>query len=117
MNIFFNLKTIIFFSLIIISGTAGAVSSFEGKIINILSGPAYGNGKVYIKVDGVQSTPPPCGANNPSWFVFDGSTDAGKLYSSLILTSYTTNKIVNLQGNDTCNLSGNMTDLSHIWLK
>jgi len=83
------------------------------KIVKILAGPNYGN-LVFLYIDPKPATVPACQTNDKWSYVFDGSTDAGKIYLSIALSAYAANKDVWLDGDDSCILYQNVEDLGYI---
>jgi len=90
--------------------------TFTGKILSILTGPAYGS-SVLIEVDGDSSGERGCLPNGNFDFGFDGSTENGKIYLSTLLTAYAAQKTVRLESTSTCSYFSTVPDLESIWVK
>lgn len=94
-----------------------SASSYSGKIDEILMGLPYGN-NVIIKVDG---SPKQSGCHtNPNFhYVFDGSTDLGKMTLSAVFIAHSTQKEVTFYGagDASCDLFGGIEDLQQFLLK
>lgn len=90
-----------------------ATSAFTGKILKIHSGPGVGT-KVFLVLDGDQNNKASCSTSTTYNYVFDGSTDGGKIYLSMALSSYAAGKDVYVGGYQTCSLYSNTEDLKWI---
>lgn len=94
-------KYLLVLSMVLSAGMVNATSYTDAKITGVLVGPNYGN-TVIVKVD---KTPEISGCHkNPGYnYAFDGSTDEGKIYLSVILAAYAAQKSVSIAGyNDQC---------------
>ena len=83
------------------------------KIVKVLAGPNYGN-KVFLAIDPKPTNAPACQTNDKWNYVFDGSTEAGRIYLSIALSAYAANKDVWLKGDDSCTIYTNVEDLGYI---
>jgi len=97
------------------------VSSFASsvdptKITQVLAGPSYGN-KVFLVISNKADITPDCQSNIRYNYVFDGTTEQGKITLSLVLAAYATQKNVWLGGKNTCLLHSSVEDLGHIVVK
>ena len=94
--------------------TASVVSTTKVKYV---LGGDYSGSLVYVGLTSRPGNAPAC-HNNPDYdYIFDASTEAGKITLSLVLTAYTTGKDIWISGTDTCNLKQGMESLRLIWLK
>ncbi len=104
-------------ALICASSSASAISSFEGKIEQLLSGPLNGN-NLSIRVDRSTGSivDPLANCDNPQYDYFiDMSTESGQFYASMLLTAFTANQTVIIQGLDVC--QGGVESVRYILLK
>ncbi|RYV04075.1 hypothetical protein SOPP22_01345 [Shewanella sp. OPT22] len=106
-------KIILLFFVIFIQTGAMASDTPNTKITRILVGPSYGT-KVFLTISTKPTATPDCQINTGYNYVFDGSTETGKMMLSIALTAYTANKEVWLGGANKCSLFGNVEDLKHI---
>jgi|GEM_PF-1755226 len=105
--------------------SAGGLPSYVGNIKSILVGKVY-DSKVLIEVDrgntsiNNQNTfKTNCSSQqNPVFgFALDTSTEAGKMYLSLLLTAYAANKNVVITGYADCNIQSGVIDFRSIQMK
>ena len=98
--------------LVLISVSVSASNVTTAKIVEVLVGPNYGN-NVFLNVSPKPNGTPAC-KSNPEWdYVFDGSTDSGKITMSVALAAYAAGKEVWLAGSGNCTLYTNVEDLYH----
>lgn len=83
------------------------------KITKVLVGPAYGN-NVFLTVSIKPSDAPNCQNNTRYSYVFDGTTEVGKMTLSVVLSAYASQKDVWLGGADNCVLHNGVESLKHI---
>ena len=86
------------------------------KITQVLVGPHYGN-NVFLTISRKASDIPTCQTNTRYDYVFDGTTEDGKMTLSVVLAAYATQKDVWLGGKNTCLLHNGVEDLKHIVAK
>lgn len=60
---------------------------------------------------------PSCQTNPNFSYVFDATTAVGKITLSLVLTAYTTQQDVYIDGDDTCSVHGSVESLRQVWVK
>ena len=83
------------------------------KITRILVGPEYGN-LVFLSLDPLPSNRPDCNMDTTYMYVFDGTTDAGKMYLSVALAAHMSGGDVRASGNGLCSIFGTAEDLDFI---
>ncbi|ESP94641.1 hypothetical protein [Pseudoalteromonas luteoviolacea] len=96
------------------SGLASSVD--PTKITQVLVGPNYGK-NVILTVSNKPTNAPSCQTNANYSYVFDGTTEVGKMTLSVVLAAYAAQKDVWLGGTDTCTLYGGIENLKHIVAK
>ena len=101
---------------LLLSGYSHASDVNPAKITQVLAGPSYGN-QVLLTVSPTPSNLPSCQNNQWYSYVFDGTTEAGKITLSLALAAYAANKNVWLGGTGVCTLRGGVENLKHIVVK
>lgn len=106
------MKKILMLALFVTSSSQ-ASSINPTKIVKILAGPDYGN-LVFLAIDPEPADIPTCQTNDKWSYVFDGSTEAGKVYLSIALSAYAANKNVWFRGDNSCDLYSNVEDLGYI---
>ncbi len=105
------------FGLFIFSSSAfsdGTINTTQ--ITKVLLGPGYGN-NVYITAGHERDNKPTCSSLSGHHFIFDGTTEAGKMTLSAVLLAYASQKDVSLRGKGVCTIAGNIEDLRHIFIK
>ncbi len=106
------MKNILFLSMLF-SFSANATSTGATKIQEILVGNDFGT-KVFLELTDKPSTPTSCNTNGRYTYVFDGSTELGKMMLSIALTAFAAQKDIVLGGNDICSLHSNVETLKSI---
>lgn len=101
---------------LLFTGYSYASDVNPAKITQVLAGPSYGK-QVLLTVSPTPSNLPSCQNNQWYSYVFDGTTDAGKITLSLALAAYAANKNVWLAGTGICTLRGGVENLKHIVAK
>jgi hypothetical protein len=86
------------------------------KISKILIGPQFYN-NVFLVLDTKPSNIPGCQTNSAYSYVFDGTTDVGKMTLSAALSAYAAQKFVTIGGGNDCTLYGNVENLNYILVK
>ncbi len=86
------------------------------KITQVLVGPYFGK-NVLLTISDKATVLPPCQTNNYYNYVFDGTTEEGKMTLSVALAAYATQKDVWLGGTNTCSLFDGVENLAHIVAK
>jgi hypothetical protein len=86
------------------------------KITRVLVGPHYGK-NVILTISVKPTELPSCQTNTSYSYVFDGTTEEGKMTLSVVLAAYAAQKDVWLGGKNTCSLYGGIEDLAHIVAK
>ncbi len=105
---------LLFLSLLSLQSFAGQIGKVTIKEVLVAHN---GTNNTFIKVSTDQNDRPSCHTNTYGWdFVFDATTERGKILLSSILTAQTTGKKVDIYGTNDCLLS-NVESLSHIILK
>ena len=95
---------------------AMASSHVTAKIVQILSGPNYGN-NIIIKIDKTP-TVSGCHTNQSYNYVFDGTTEQGQMYLSLVLSAHMAGRSVSIAGyGNRCNNYNGVEDLYHLIVK
>lgn len=85
----------------------------DTKISKILIGPQFGN-NVFLVLETKPSSVPSCQTNSVYSYVFDGTTEVGKMTLSAALSAYTAQKSVTIGGGNGCTLYGNVENLNYI---
>ena len=83
------------------------------KITGILVGPAYGD-KVFLTINPIPDDRVACNTNNEYTYVFNASTESGKIYLSVALAAHMAGKNVWLKGDDYCSIHTTVENLAHI---
>ena len=86
------------------------------KISEVLAGPHY-NKNVILTVSTKATELPLCQTNPRYSYVFDGTTQEGKITLSIVLAAYAAQKDVWIRGKGTCSLYDGIEDLAHIVAK
>ncbi len=103
----------VLFLLYAFSSSVGA-SLVEGvKINKVFAGPQFGN-NVFISVSVKPASPPSCQSNSTYSYVFDGTTDSGKMTLSIVLSAYAAQNVVNIGGGGVCTNYHNIENLNYI---
>ena len=95
---------------------ANAVSVGPTKIQEVLVGNNFGT-KVFLELTNKPESNSSCNTNSRYTYVFDGSTESGKILFSAALTAYAAQKDIYLDGSNTCTLHENVENLNSIRLK
>jgi len=109
-------KTLFILSFLILPVITYASNISSTKITRVLVGPGYGK-NVILTISAKPTALPSCQTNTSYNYVFDGSTDEGKMTLSVVLTAYASQKDVWLGGKNTCSLYSGIEDLYHIVAK
>ncbi len=86
------------------------------KIKSVLVGEVYGN-KVFIELTVKPSVEASCQTNSDYSYIFDPTTEVGKITMSMLLTAYASGRDVYLNGYDTCTIYDGVENLRQIWIK
>ena len=91
----------------VMSGVANSSTTNSAKIEKILVGPNYGK-SVLVKVDQAPTIDSGhCQTHTSFNYSFDGTTDEGKMYLSILMTAFAMQKSVDIAGyNNTCEAYG-----------
>lgn len=82
-------------------------------ITRVLVGPTYEN-KVFLTIEPESSGGPNCHTNGSYSYVFDASTESGRITLDLVLEAYNSGTRVWIRGSDDCDLYSNVEDLKFI---
>jgi hypothetical protein len=104
---------VLFFSQFMLILPAAASEINPTQVTQVLAGPHYGN-KVIITISNKPQSIPSCQTNPRYSYVFDASTESGKVTLSLVLTAYASGKNVWLGGLERCDLYSGIESLKHI---
>lgn len=110
------MKKLLALALLALATGAHALPSFTGKVDSYLTGFNY-QGKVYIEASNYSDN---TGCRNEGAvfdFAFDGTTDQGKMYLSILMAAHTAQKTVVITGFDTCDNEPGIADLRSIQVK
>ncbi len=108
-------KAIIFICLFV-SQVSFASTINSTKIIEVLAGEAYGD-KVFLKVSVKPTNAPSCQTNPNYSFVFNPTTEVGKITFSMILAAYASGKNVYIDGWHNCNTYSGVESIRQIRLQ
>jgi hypothetical protein len=101
----------IFQAMMIASAQASSVDPTQ--ITRVLVGPNYGT-KVILTISNKPAQVPACQTNPGYNYVFDASSEVGKITLSVVLTAYASGKSVWLGGSDQCDIYAGVETLKHI---
>lgn len=100
---------------IVVAQTASA-QWFTGTIKSIHSGPQY-NGWVFIETAHDSADKDSCQTNTTFDYAFNGATEDGRLYSSILLAAYMAQKTVTLKSKITDCTKYGIADLKNLTIK
>ncbi len=100
----------------LLSFSSLASSITTTKITRVLVGPGYGN-NVILTINPLPDDLPDCQTNKGYNYVFDGTTEVGKMTLSSVLIAYSSRADVWLAGNGSCSLYSGIESLKHIVIK
>jgi len=106
------MKTLSALLITLLSMNAFAGSAAAGTVSAV---HFFGNGQIIFYTSGARTAVPTCAVNQPSRFVFDASTAAGKNQLAGIMAAYVTGKQVTVFGKGTCVVEGSEEDLSYFY--
>ena len=109
-------RTLLLMIISTLSFTTVASSISTTKITRVLVGPGYGN-NVMLTISPLPSDVPDCQTNQGYSYVFDGTTEVGKMTLSSVLIAYSSKSNVWLGGTGSCSLYNSIENLSHIVIK
>ncbi len=107
------MKIIYFLCVFGFSVFANSAGVYDGIVESVQSGPVY-SGKVFVKINGDASNIPGCVENKTWTLIFDGTSEEGKITTSIFMTAYASGNLVSAVGKGTCNLWDGVEDLSHV---
>ena len=97
---------LISFALCMLSATAAHASEASGQIVEVRSGPYYGD-KVTITISPAPANQPACSTLGVrGHYMIDTSAPGGKAWLALILSAYAAQKNVLVFGTDECIVAG-----------
>jgi len=109
-------KILSILSFLLLPAIVNASDISTTKITQVLVGPSYGN-KVFLTLSVKPTGLPSCQINTRYNYVFDGTTESGKMTLSVVLAAYATQNDVWLAGKNTCSFNSTVEDLKHIVVK
>ena len=110
------MKKLLCACLLFISTSANATGlEFTGTIKTVYLGPMVGD-MVFIQVNGTSSGNVACHQDQFD-YVFNASTETGKVYLSAVLAAYTAQKTIRLRSTDSCDIYSVVPTLKDVWLK
>jgi hypothetical protein len=83
------------------------------QITRVLVGPNYGT-KVILTISNKPAQVPACQTNLGYNYVFDASSEVGKITLSVVLTAYASGRNVWLGGSEQCDVYPGIETLKHI---
>lgn len=86
------------------------------KITRVLVGPGVGK-NVMLTISPRPTNLPDCQTNQGYNYVFDGTTEVGKMTLGAVLTAYAAKSNVWLGGTGSCSLYNTIENLKHIVIK
>ena len=92
-------KSIALAALLLAGTAADASSAGTGHITSLI---ALDNGGQIFYHDGSRTGTPDCASSQPTRWVIDGSTASGKVKVAHLLTAYTLQKPISIQGKASC---------------
>ncbi|WHI46878.1 hypothetical protein ACJJIW_19035 [Microbulbifer sp. JMSA004] len=105
---------------VVILGFYSALSNAElvysGKIAQIHTGPQY-QGRVFVETEDLPVGDVACSTNGSFSYVFDGTTEEGSLYLSILLSALAAGRDVIIKSSDDCTLYTNVADLRNLSIK
>jgi len=93
--------------------TLAQAGSYSGRVLAIQSGLEY-NGSVLVKLDGEPLNMPECSHHTTWHFAFDGRTETGKTFLSMLLAAFSDGNTVAIYGTNNCTLWPTIEDLDLI---
>jgi len=106
----------LFVFLLVLAPNAFSSTILSTTIESILVGEVYGN-MVFIEISIKPSSEPSCQTNPNYSYVFDPTTEVGKVTMSLLLIAYASGEDVFLNGYDACTIYSGVENLRQIWIK
>lgn len=108
-----NIISVLFIFLAMMVSSAQASSVNPTQITGVLVGPNYGT-NVILTISNKPAQVPACQTNPGYNYVFDASTEVGKITLSVVLTAYASGKSVWLAGSEQCDVYPGIETLHHI---
>jgi hypothetical protein len=100
----------------LVSSLSFASNVQESKITEVLVGERFGS-KVFVALEVRPTDAPSCANNSTYSYVFDGSTESGKIKLSVVLAAYAAQKTIKIGGTGICSLYSNVENFDYIGSK
>ncbi len=98
------------------SGSVKASDVASTTIKEVAVGPLFGN-NVFIALSSIPTDSPTCHTNSGYSYVFDASTESGKITLSVVLAAYATKTNIKIGGISDCVIYNGVENLNYIGSK
>ncbi|AWF81794.1 hypothetical protein BTJ40_13695 [Microbulbifer sp. A4B17] len=95
------------------SAFSNAELTYSGKISQIHTGPQY-QGRIFIETEDTPTGEVTCSTNASFSFAFEGTTEEGKMYLSILLSALAAKRDVVIKSSDDCSIYSNVADLRNL---